>query len=296
MLNSTFKTALVAAALIASLLAGIYASIGTVSSGAGILPPAADDGRDRVSLALVERNSEQLLVIRPAFVFYINGRAVFVDGGIPRNESGEGTLPKYNTVSNIDRTALMRDLGSYSTFAKMRSDYVISQPEDPRGLIFVICESSECKRIEITGTPMACRRRGSDCNLSQMPAELTKAIDYLSDFVHPDSESFPLPKIEVIFTPKSKEEIAGSMGRSRGLPVPLVLWPSDWPGLPAPSSDGNYHILIDAANLGKLSDLARGLRVEDFGMIRQGLLSINGKTGLPKVAIPLPGLESWVKN
>ena len=289
MLNTTVRIAIVAALVILGVLAGlIYA----------VVPPPVEESKDRITLALIERDSNQMLSIKPVFVFYSSGRAVFIDSSAHRDESSAAALPKYQTVANIDRTALMRDLSDYGTFAKLNSSYVISEPEDPRGVVFMICESTECKKIFITGNPASCRRHPGDCNLSLLPGELKKAIDYLSDFVHPDAENYPLPKIEVVFTPKSKDEANGAFGRTtRGLPIPLVEWPADWPGLPAAAgADGKFHILIDAANYPKFVELCRGLRVEDFGVIREGLLSIRGRTGLPSVSIPLPGVESWLKN
>ena len=289
MLNSTVRIALIAALVILGVMAGlIYA----------VVPPPVEESKDRITLALVERDMNQLLSIKPVFVFYASGRAVFIDSGENSGESSAPSLPKYQTVANIDRTALMRDLSDYAAFAKLNNSYVISEPEDPRGLVFMICESTECKKIFITGDPANCRRRPSDCNLGLLPPELRKAIEYLADFVHPDAENYPLPKIEVVFTPKSKEDANGSFGRTtRGLPIPLVEWPADWPGLPAaPGADGKFHIMIDAANYPKFVELCRGLKVEDFGVVREGLLSIRGRTGLPAVAIPLPGVESWPKN
>ncbi len=297
MLIGTFRTAFFAALVMLAVLAGLYSISFTWNvPAAGPGGPAAAESGDRITLALVEHDTGQLLSIRPAFLFFSSGKAIFLDGGIRSNSNSAG-VPKYSTVSNIDRAALMRDLGTYATFAKFRGEYVISEPEDPQGMIFMICEVGECKKIKIIGNPVTCRRRGSACNLSAMPAELSRAVEYLSDFVHPDSENYPLAKVEVIFTPKSKDEVNSSFGRTtRGLPIPLVEWPPDWPPLSAAGADGKFRILLDTDKYPRLLELVKGLRVEDFGVIREGLLSINGKTGLPSVAIPLPGLETWQKN
>lgn len=287
----TLRISAVAAALILAVLAGLIYGAPQAAT------PPPSEARDRISLALVQYDNDQLLSNRPIFIFYSTGRVIFLEGGIRGVEKDPTGVPKYSQVSNIDRAALMRDLGAYSTFVKYHSDYVISRPEDPQGVVFMICEVGECKKIKIVGNPISCRRRGTDCNVSQMPGELTKAIDYLSDFVHPDAENFPLPKVEVIFTPKNKEQSNPSFGRQmRTLPIPLVDWPADWPSLPPPSGDGKYRIMLDSDKFPRLVELAKGLHVEDFGLVRDGLLVINGKTGLPTVSIPLPGLDIWLKN
>ena len=118
----------------------------------------------------------------------------------------------------------------------------------------------------------------SDREGDRLPASVSELYDYLTQLDFPGATRWEPERVEVMVWDYSYA------------PEESISWPSEWPGLDAPSTvrrGDSYSVFLPGTELPRLRELLRARR-------QRGAVEIDGRNWAVAIRYPFPGESVWL--